>query len=94
MALDPGIIQATISAIGGVVAGFAGGKTYQGRKTDTKCERVCALMVNGFDKLLIALEVAGEPPEVKFAIREARDAIVIAKSHLGYIGGNESASHQ
>lgn len=94
MPIDPGIIQASISAIGGIIAGFAGGKTYQGRKSDTKCEKVCSIMLNGFDKLLTALEVAGEPPEIKSAIRDARDAIVIAKSHLGYIGGGENPPHQ
>ena len=51
-------------------------------------------MVNSFDKLLTALEVVGEPPEMKTAIRDARDSIVTAKNYLGFHGAEIKATHE
>jgi hypothetical protein len=93
MALDPTIISSTISAVGGILAGFLGGKGVAKHQGDKRCERIAALMVNGFDKLLTALEITGEPPEMRQAIREARDVIAIAKGHLGYISGADSTNY-
>lgn len=92
--MDSSIIQASISAVGGILAGFVGGSKYQNHTADRKCEKICALTVNSFDKLLTALDVAGEPPEIKVAIRDARDAIAVAKGHLGLIGPGDVTPHQ
>jgi len=89
MALDPTIISSTISAVGGILAGFLGGKGVAKHQADKKCERVCSLMLNGFDKLLTALEVTGEPPAAKTAIREARDTIIVARTFLGMSGAGD-----
>jgi hypothetical protein len=91
--LDPQVLSSLISAAGGVVAGAMGGNWW-GKKQSThsphadRCDKICSLLVNSFDKLLTALEVAGEPPAVKVAIRDARDSIVTAKNYLG-ISGSE-----
>ena len=92
--MEASVIASTISAVGGILAGFIGGARYQNHKTDTKCEQICALTVNCFDKLLAVLDVVGEPPEMRSAIREARDAMAIAKSHLGYIGGGDRSENR
>jgi len=93
MTLDPSIISSLITATGGLLAGFFGGKGIAKHQGDKRCEKIAALMVNGFDKLLTALEITGEPPEIKQAIREARDVIAIAKGHLGYISGVDSTNY-
>lgn len=85
--VDTQILSSAITGVAAVIGGFISGKRYSEHNSDKRCERVCAIMVNGFEKLLVALEVAGEPPAVRTAVRDARDAIAIAKSHLGYIGG-------
>lgn len=86
--LDPTVQSSIISAIGGAIAAFFGGNWWIKRKAaqPSHCEKICGLMVNSFDKLLTALEVAGEPPAVKIAIRDARDSIVTAKNYLGMYG--------
>jgi len=85
--VDTQILSSAITGLGAVVAGFVGGKRYSEHSSDRKCEKICALTVNCFDKLLTALEVAGEPPAVKVAVRDARDALALAKGHLGLMGG-------
>lgn len=89
--IDPQVQASLISSIGGVIAGAIGGNLY-GRKKNVlhapqnsadRCEKICGLLVNSFDKLLTALEVVGEPPAIRTAIRDARDGVVTAKNYLG-----------
>ena len=87
------IISSLISALGGVITGAMGGNWFSRKKSDQRCERICSLMVNGFDKLLTALEVAGEPPAMRTAIRDARDVIVVAKGYLGIGAPIDGQSH-
>lgn len=93
--IDPDVQNSIASAIGGAITAFLGGKWWQSRHaaSPTHCEKVCSLLVNSFDKLLTALEVAGEPPAVKIAIRDARDSIVTAKNYLGLSGVDGPAEH-
>lgn len=84
--MDNQILASMISAVGGIVTGIMGGNYMGRRQSSARCERICTLMVNGFDKLLTALEVAGEPPELRIAIRDARDCVVTAKNYLGLNG--------
>ena len=88
--IDSQILASTITGLSGVVAGFLGGKYNSKHQADTKCERVCALMISGFEKLLIALDVVGEPPEIKHVIREARDTVSRAKALMGTEGSFDS----
>lgn len=88
--VDSSIISSVISASGGIVAGLLGGNWMGKRHSNQRCERICSLMVNGFDKLLTALEVSGEPPALRYAIRDARDTITTAKNYLGINGVAES----
>lgn len=81
--IDSQILASAITGFSGVAAGFVGGKYNSRHQADRKCERICALMVGGFDKLLTALDVVGEPPEIKHVIREARDTVATAKALLG-----------
>lgn len=87
--MDPQVQSSIISAAGGIITGLLGGRWWgnrtRGAQAD-RCEKICGLMVNSFDKLLTALEVAGEPPVVKHAVRDARDSIVTAKNYLGLSG--------
>lgn len=86
MSISPQVQASIISSVVSLIAGLLGGNWFSRHKQDARCERICTLMVNSFDKMLTALEVAGEPPELRLAIREARDSIVTAKNYLG-IGG-------
>lgn len=91
MSIDPQVQSSIVTAIGGAITGAIGGGIWGKKKgaegapasSSEKCEKICSLMVNSFDKLLTALEVAGEPPTIKIAIRDARDSIVTAKNYLG-----------
>lgn len=93
--MDPQVQSSLISAAGGVITGLLGGKWWHSRQrvADERCEKICGLMVNSFDKLLTALEVAGEPPVLKVAVRDARDSIVTAKNYLG-LSGAELVIHK
>lgn len=93
--LDPTVQSSLISAVGAAIVAFFSGNWWQKRKTasPSHCEKICSLMVNSFDKLLTALEVAGEPPAVKVAIRDARDSIVTAKNYLGLYGAEPDNSN-
>ena len=91
MDIDPQVQAATVSGIIGAVFG-GGGMRWWSRKntpapvpnlTADRCEKICNIMVNSFEKLLTALEIVGEPEEVKHALRECRDNIAVAKSFLG-----------
>lgn len=86
--IDPSVQSSIVSAIGGALTALFGSNWWHKRKaaSTTHCEKLCGLMVNSFDKLLTALEVAGEPPAVRLAIRDARDSIVTAKNYLGMHG--------
>jgi hypothetical protein len=86
MSLDPQVQASFISSSISLLAGAMGGNWFGKRHQNARCEKICMLMVNGFDKLLTALEVSGEPPEIRMAIRDARDSIITAKNYLG-IGG-------
>jgi hypothetical protein len=88
--IDTQILASAITGLSGVAAGFLGGKYNSKHEADKKCERVCALMVNGFDKLLTALDVVGEPVEIKHVIRDARDTVSRAKALMGLDGGFDS----
>ena len=97
--IDPQVQASIISALGGAMTGLLGGN-WLGKKraaahsgNSSHCEKICGLMVNSFDKLLTALEVAGEPPAVKIAIRDARDSIVTAKNYLGLHGVEAAHAH-
>lgn len=95
--MDPQVQSSIISAVGGVVTGLLGGKWWGNRERGVqadRCEKICSLMVNSFDKLLTALEVAGEPPVVKHAVRDARDSIVTAKNYLGMSGAEIAAGKE
>lgn len=88
--IDPQITASIVSGISGIIAGAFGGN-FVGKKqamntTSERCDKICSLMVNSFDKLLTALEVAGEPPTIKIAVRDARDSIITAKNYLGLSG--------
>gem|GEM_PF-4241570 len=91
--IDSQILASAISALGGVLAGFAGGKYNSKHQADKKCEKVCILIINGFDRLLVALDVVGEPQEIKHVIREARDTVSRAKAIMGVDGGFDT-SHE
>jgi hypothetical protein len=90
--IDNQILSSAISALGGVLAGFAGGKYNSKHQADRKCEKVCALMIGGFDKLLVALDVVGEPVEIKHVIRDARDTVSRAKALMN-LDGNFDPTH-
>lgn len=94
--MDPQVQSSIISAAGGIVTGLLGGKWWSNRRgaQADRCEKICGLMVNSFDKLLTALEVAGEPPVVKHAVRDARDSIVTAKNYLGLSGAEVAVSKE
>jgi len=88
--MDPQVQSSLVTGIVTLVTGAIGGN-WLGRKKSTaasteRCDKICGLMVNSFDKLLTALDVVGEPPEMRTAIREARDSIVTAKNYLGMHG--------
>lgn len=87
--LDPQVQSSIVTTLGGLFAGAYGGNWWGKKKSSAssdRCDKICGLMVNSFDKLLTALEVAGEPPAIKTAIRDARDSIVTAKNYLGVSG--------
>ena len=86
MELNPQVQASFISSTISLLAGALGGNWFGKRHQNDRCEKICMLMVNGFDKLLTALEVSGEPPAIRLAVRDARDSIVTAKNYLG-IGG-------
>ena len=94
--MDPQVQSSVISAAGGIITGLLGGKWWSNRRgvQADRCEKICGLMVNSFDKLLTALEVAGEPPVVKHAVRDARDSIVTAKNYLGLSGAEALAGKE
>lgn len=87
--IDTQILSSTISALGGVLAGFAGGKYNSKHQADKKCEKVCFLILGSFDKLLTALDVMGEPDQIKHVIRDARDTVSRAKGIMGTDGSFE-----
>jgi hypothetical protein len=85
--MDPQVQSSVITGATTLIAGIVGGNWIGKRKSSTasteRCDKICSLLVNSFDKLLTALDVVGEPPEMKMAIRDARDSIVTAKNYLG-----------
>jgi hypothetical protein len=90
MSLDPQVQSSLITGISSLIVGLFGGnwigKRHSTAQSTERCDKICSLMVNSFDKLLTALDIVGEPPEMKHAIREARDSIVTAKNYLGSYG--------
>jgi hypothetical protein len=98
MSLEPQVQSSIITGLATLVAGIIGGNWFGKRKaassSSERCEQICSLMVNSFDKLLTALEVVGEPPAMKHAVREARDSIVTAKNYLGMHGTEMKITHE
>lgn len=98
MNLDPQVQSSIVTGIGTLITGLIGGNWLGKRKSSAqsteRCDKICGLMVNSFDKLLTALEVVGEPPEMRTAIRDARDSIVTAKNYLGFHGAEIKATHE
>jgi len=94
MSLDPQVQSSLITGISSLIVGlFSGnwiGKRHSTQSTE-RCDKICGLMVNSFDKLLTALDIVGEPPAMKHAIREARDSIITAKNYLGSYGAETKA---
>ena len=90
MSLDPQVQSSLITGISSLIVGIFGGnwigKRHSTAQSTERCDKICGLMVNSFDKLLTALDIVGEPPEMKHAIREARDSIITAKNYLGAYG--------
>ena len=84
--IDSQIIGPAISGVCSLVVGFLGGKGVSQHRADQKCERVCSLMLVSFEKLLVALEVVGEPEQIKHVIRDARDTVSRAKALMGTDG--------
>jgi len=98
MSIDPQVQSSIITGVGTLITGLIGGNWLGKRKTSAqsteRCDKICGLMVNSFDKLLTALEVVGEPPAMKVAIRDARDSIVTAKNYLGLHGAEHKVLHE
>ena len=98
MSLDPQVQSSLITGISSLIVGIFGGN-WIGKRSSTsqsteRCDKICGLMVNSFDKLLTALDIVGEPPEMKHAIREARDSIVTAKNYLGAFNAEVKVPHE
>jgi len=96
--MDPQVQSSVITGFTTLIAGIIGGNWIGKKRTSgietERCDKICSLMVNSFDKLLTALEVVGEPPEMRTAIRDARDSIVTAKNYLGFHGSEMKQSHE
>jgi hypothetical protein len=95
MSLDPQVQSSLVTGIITLLTGLFGGN-WLGRRnaanqSTERCDKICGLMVNSFDKLLTALDIVGEPPAMKHAIREARDSIITAKNYLGSYGAEQKA---
>ena len=94
MPFDPEVQSSLITGISSLLVGLFGGN-WMGKRSSTstteRCDKICGLMVNSFDKLLTALDIVGEPPEMKHAIRDARDSIITAKNYLGSYGAEIKA---
>ena len=90
MPFDPPVQSSLITGISSLIVGLFGGnwigKKHSTTQSTERCDKICGLMVNSFDKLLTALDIVGEPPAMKHAIREARDSITTAKNYLGSYG--------
>lgn len=96
MPFDPQVQSSLITGVTSIIVGFFGGnwmgKRHSTAQSTERCDKICGLMVNSFDKLLTALDIVGEPPEMKHAIREARDSIITAKNYLGVHGAEIKAA--